>query len=204
MVVAWKWPWHRYLHHGNWQRANFPLKKVSCWLFSSTPVYLLCSFPKTTAFWPVWWKRLLKHIFVGWFASYLKYILKMSAYSYQNIETILTQDDNLLSLRSRTMSCQVYNHSMALLETYPWKAFIFLAGKKWFQSFLQWVVWFSIFQLLPMGVPIVVQQKQIWLLSMSVQVWSLATLSGLAIRCCHELWCRLQTQLGSWVAVAMT
>ena len=30
-----------------------------------------------------------------------------------------------------------------------------------------------------------------------------ASLSGLGIWHCHELWCRLQTQLGSPVAVAM-
>ena len=34
-------------------------------------------------------------------------------------------------------------------------------------------------------------------------VQSLALLSGLRIRCCHELWYSLQTQLGSRVAVAL-
>ena len=34
-------------------------------------------------------------------------------------------------------------------------------------------------------------------------VQSLALLSGLRIWCCHELWCRLQTWLGSHVAVAL-
>ena len=32
---------------------------------------------------------------------------------------------------------------------------------------------------------------------MRLQVWSLALLSGLGIRPCHELWCRLQMWLGS-------
>ena len=32
---------------------------------------------------------------------------------------------------------------------------------------------------------------------MRLQVRSLALLSGLRIRCCGELWCRLQTRLGS-------
>ena len=41
------------------------------------------------------------------------------------------------------------------------------------------------------GVPIVAQWK------------SLASLSGLGIRHCHELWCRPQTWLRSWVAVAV-
>ena len=33
------------------------------------------------------------------------------------------------------------------------------------------------------------QQKRIWLESMRTQVWSLASLSGLMIQHCHELWC---------------
>ena len=40
---------------------------------------------------------------------------------------------------------------------------------------------------------------------MRMQVRSLASLSGLRIRCCRELWCRWQTQLGSgvgWAAMA--
>ena len=38
---------------------------------------------------------------------------------------------------------------------------------------------------------------------MRLWVWSLASLNGLRIRHCHELWCRSQTQLGSQVAVAV-
>ena len=38
---------------------------------------------------------------------------------------------------------------------------------------------------------------------MRTQVRSLALLSGLRIRCCHELWRRLQTWLGSQVTVAV-
>ena len=53
------------------------------------------------------------------------------------------------------------------------------------------------------GVPTVVQQKQIRLGSVRMQVWSLASLRGLRIQRCHELWCRLQIQLGSAVAVAV-
>ena len=37
---------------------------------------------------------------------------------------------------------------------------------------------------------------------MRLRVRSLALLSGLRIWHCHELWCRLQTRLGSCVAVA--
>ena len=39
---------------------------------------------------------------------------------------------------------------------------------------------------------------------MRTRVRSLASLSGLRIQGCHELWCRVQTQLGAHVAVAVT
>ena len=55
-----------------------------------------------------------------------------------------------------------------------------------------------------MGVPIVAQQKWIWPVTMRMQVWSLASLSGLRIWHCGELWCRSKTWLGSGIAVAMT
>ena len=45
------------------------------------------------------------------------------------------------------------------------------------------------------------QQKQIRLGIMRLQVRSLTSLSGLRIQRCHELWCRLQTRLGSHVAM---
>ena len=44
-----------------------------------------------------------------------------------------------------------------------------------------------------------VQQKRILLASMGMWVQSLASLSRLRIRCCHELWRRSQMQLGSGV-----
>ena len=47
------------------------------------------------------------------------------------------------------------------------------------------------------------QQKWIRLWIMRFQVQSLASLSGLRIRCCPELWCRLQTRLRSGVTVAL-
>ena len=40
------------------------------------------------------------------------------------------------------------------------------------------------------GVPIVAQQKWIWLVSVRTQVWSLASISGLRTWHCGELWCR--------------
>ena len=53
------------------------------------------------------------------------------------------------------------------------------------------------------GVPIVARQKRTWLASMRTQVPSLASLSGLRIQCCRELWCTLQMRLGSGVAGAV-
>ena len=53
------------------------------------------------------------------------------------------------------------------------------------------------------GVPIVAQWKVICLASMRPQVQSLASLSGLRIQRCRELWCRSQMWLGSGVAVAV-
>ena len=44
------------------------------------------------------------------------------------------------------------------------------------------------------------QQKQILLVSMRMQVQSYVLLSASGIWHCHELWCRLQTQLGSYGA----
>ena len=52
-------------------------------------------------------------------------------------------------------------------------------------------------------VPIVVQQKRIWLASTRMQVWSLSWISGLRIWCCCELWYRLQMWTGSGIAVAV-
>ena len=53
------------------------------------------------------------------------------------------------------------------------------------------------------GVPIMAQWRQIQLGTMRMRVQSLASLSGLRIRHCHELWCRPQTRLGSCVAVSV-
>ena len=53
------------------------------------------------------------------------------------------------------------------------------------------------------GIPLVAQGKQIRLGTMKLQVWSVASLSGLRNRHCRELWCGLQTWLGSGVAVAV-
>ena len=57
--------------------------------------------------------------------------------------------------------------------------------------------------ILVLGVPMVAQQLQTRLVSMRTQVRCLASLSGLRIWHCHELWCRLQMWLGSCIAVAV-
>ena len=53
------------------------------------------------------------------------------------------------------------------------------------------------FNYLSLGVAAVTQWKQIRLISMGMQVRSLASLSGLGIRRCLELWCRSQTRFES-------
>ena len=53
-----------------------------------------------------------------------------------------------------------------------------------------------------LGVPTMAQWKRIRIGMMRLRVRSLASLNGLRVQCCHELWCRSQTQLGSHVAVA--
>ena len=58
-------------------------------------------------------------------------------------------------------------------------------------------------KLVILGVPVAVQQKGTRLGTMRLQVLSLALLSGLRIRRCHELWCSLQMWLGSHIAVAL-
>ena len=51
--------------------------------------------------------------------------------------------------------------------------------------------------------PLWLSSQQTQLASMRRKVQSLASISGLRIQHCHELWCRSQTQLGSCVAVAL-
>ena len=66
----------------------------------------------------------------------------------------------------------------------------------WYHLYVESKIWH-------IGVPIVAQCKQTWLVSTTTWVWSLALLSELTIWCCSELWCRLQTPLGSHVAMAL-
>ena len=67
---------------------------------------------------------------------------------------------------------------------------------------LQSSMW-SHLEMLILGVPIMAHRKQIWLVSMRMQVQSLVSLSELRIWRCYELWCGSQTWLESGVAVAL-
>ena len=51
------------------------------------------------------------------------------------------------------------------------------------------------------GVPIVGQRAKTQLVSMRMRVPSLASFSGLRVRCCRELWCKSQAWLESSVAI---
>ena len=68
---------------------------------------------------------------------------------------------------------------------------------------LEWGIYLCTFLLnvTTLGVPTVAQQKQTVFMRMWVR--TLASLSGLRIRCCHELWCGSEMQLGSGIAVAV-
>ena len=52
-------------------------------------------------------------------------------------------------------------------------------------------------------VPVVAQWKRIRLGTMRLLVQFLASLSGLRIQCCSELWCRLQMKVRSGLAVTL-
>ena len=60
-----------------------------------------------------------------------------------------------------------------------------------------------VFKIIIVGVPIMVQRKQMRLGTMRFWVRSLASHSGLRMQRCYELWCRSQSRLGSSVAVAV-
>ena len=70
---------------------------------------------------------------------------------------------------------------------------------KWIQPVSQ-IIW-SFLKKLKIGVPIMVQQKLIQLVTMRFRVQSLTLLRGLRIWHGGELWCRLQMQLRCQVAV---
>ena len=58
-------------------------------------------------------------------------------------------------------------------------------------------------QQMVLGVPILAQRKRVRFRTMRFQARSLASLSGLRIQHCQELWCRSQKWLGSHVTVAV-
>ena len=66
-------------------------------------------------------------------------------------------------------------------------------------TFLMYIIQYKKF----LWVPVMAQRKQIQLGTMRLRVWSLASLNGLRIQYCHELWCRSQMWLRSGVAMAV-
>ena len=79
-----------------------------------------------------------------------------------------------------------------LLESSPWRCVIQGGTSKYFNRSLVYFI-FKKF----LGVPVLAQQKGISLGTMRLWVQSLASLSGLRIRCCCELWWRWRSQ-GLW------
>ena len=77
-------------------------------------------------------------------------------------------------------------------------SFILILHAQNFHQFSAYTASIKIF-----GVPITAQQRWIWLSSRRMQVWSLASFSGLRIWHWHELCWRLQTWLRSCVAGAV-
>ena len=61
----------------------------------------------------------------------------------------------------------------------------------------------ELFKKMGLGVPVVAQWLMNRLGTMRLRVRSLPLLSGVRIRRCCELWCRLKTRLGSRIAVAV-
>ena len=87
-------------------------------------------------------------------------------------------------------------------------------GQRWVKKIVPRIGWleptevseFFVYDLVPgevKGVPVVARWKRIRLTFMRTQVPSLASFSGLRIWRCCQLWCRLQTRLGSDMAVAV-
>ena len=120
----------------------------------------------------------------------IKVILCFSAYS--NIVSFQTPFYKAftikISLKATYLCYYVFNHIWK--QKYYWKAFK-----------IRIIEYRSI--IYKIQVPIVSQQKQIWWISMRMWVWSLALLSGLRMRHCHELWYRSQTWLRSHIAVTV-
>ena len=90
-------------------------------------------------------------------------------------------------LRSKHKNSKQGNKKYAFIIKYPFTRLCLLS-----------------FKIFVLGVPVVARQKQIWLVSMRIRVWSPVLLSGWAIWCCHELWCRWQTWLRSRIALVWT
>ena len=145
----------------------------------------------------------LQHMRFG--GSWWAYMLKQKQKWKQN--TSLNTHWNIYRWKDRFSGKQVkysgnqISHNLIIAEVQRW-----CVG---FHQTLQTSL--CIFQCFPIinslkrstGVPVVVQQKRIQLGTMRLRVRSLASLSGLGVQHCHELWHRLQMWLGSGVAMAV-
>ena len=98
----------------------------------------------------------------------------------------------LLLLFLLSSSAEVYDRSYYLLQKHHWCSEVYL--KRISNHFIPAIMAILRKQ---WGIPVMAQQKWIWLASMRMQFWSLASLSELRIWCCHELWC--MSQNAAWV-----
>ena len=100
------------------------------------------------------------------------------------------------------------SHSVEIIMSYL-RTILILKERNWGESSFSldfaWLKWSHSYwdkSWITSGVPSMTQRKWIQIGTMRLGVQSLASLSGLRIRCCCELWYWSQTRLGSQVAVA--
>ena len=89
------------------------------------------------------------------------------------------------------------------IEHFCFSLLTFISGLNNFQLFGYFLVIFFIVLNCSQEFLLWLRGLRTQLLSTRMQVWSLASLSGLGIWRCHELWCMSQTWLGSGIAVAV-
>ena len=99
---------------------------------------------------------------------------------------------------------ELLNSYILNCPSWLWELFRFLWGSSllFLLLALRWRSW-NLDRFKTVGVPFGAQQQQIRLGTMRSRVWCLASLSGLRIRHCHELWSRSQMWLGSPIAEAV-
>ena len=118
---------------------------------------------------------------------------------------MMTQDNMSLCYREYFHCPKKPPYALPLHPLLPSHPEYYIVGIMQYVAFSYWLLSLRImhFRKKKSGVPIVAQWKWICRASMRTQVQHLASLRGLRIRHCHELWCKLQMRLGSGVAVAV-